>query len=515
MFVGTHAGGYALSEEDRPAREEFAKMTPETGPYTEHHETHIGVVMMVGERAYKMKKPVDLGFVDFTSREQRLAACWREVELNRRLAPDVYLDVADVIGSGGKPCEHLVVMRRMPDRRRLSTLVGAGAPVGGHLQRLARLLASFHDQAARDSEIRQEGSRDAVRTRWLDNLEQVRRTCATALDAAAVDEVERLALRFLAGREALFAARIEADRIIDGHGDLLADDVFCLDDGPRALDCLDFDDRLRWIDAIDDAACLAMDLERLSAPDLARDFLACYVESAGDPAAASLIHHYIAYRACVRVKVACLRHETGDPDAAEEGRRLLAITKEHLRAGAVTLTLVGGPPGSGKTTLATGLAERLGCSYISSDQVRKELAGLSPDEDAAAASGEGIYTPEWTQHTYAEVLTRAKRQLELGKSVILDASWARTGHRGQAAETAQHAEADMISLRCAAPADVSRQRLGARNHGASDATEDIAATMAAQADPWPEATPIDTGESPRESLDQAAAVIHDGTPDER
>lgn len=250
--------------------------------------------------------------------------------MNRRLAPDVYLDVADVTGSDGRPCEHLVVMRRMPEDRRLATLVGTGASVGDQLRQLAQLLASFHAQAAQGPDIWREGRRDAVRGRWTNNIEQVRRSCGTALDQAAVDEAEQLALDFLAGRRALFAARIDAEHIVDGHGDLLADDIFCLDDGPRALDCLDFDDRLRWVDAVDDAACLAMDLERLSAPGLARDFLSWYLESAADPVVPSLIHHYIAYRAFVRVKVACLRYEAGEAEAGNEARQLLRMALSQL-----------------------------------------------------------------------------------------------------------------------------------------------------------------------------------------
>lgn len=487
-------------------------MAAETPPYIAARETHIGVVAMVGDRAYKMKKPVDLGFVDFTSRERRRSACWREVELNRRLAPDVYLDVADVAGSDGQPCEHLVVMRRMPDDRRLTTLVGDGASVGDQLRRLARLLASFHARADRGPDIRWEGRRDAVRARWADNIEQVRRSCGAALDRAAVDEVERRASDFLAGRGPLFASRIDAGRVIDGHGDLLADDIFCLDDGPRALDCLDFDDRLRWVDAVDDAACLAMDLERLSAPGLARDFLSWYLESAADPVVPSLIHHYIAYRAFVRVKVACLRYEAGEAQAGDEARRLLGIARDHLRAGAATLVLVGGPPGSGKTTLATGLAERAGFACVSSDRVRKELAGLSPDEDAAAAYGEGIYTPDWTRRTYDELLARAERLLALGESVTLDASWADADHRRDAAETSRRVSAGLVELRCTAPAATGRERVRTRDFGVSDAGEEIAETVAAREQPWPEATPIDTGGPLRRSVDRAVAAVRPHSP---
>lgn len=150
----------------------------------------------------------------------------------------------------------------------------------------------------------------------------------------------------------MFAERIRAGRVVDGHGDLLADDIFCLDDGVRILDCLEFDDRLRWLDGLDDACFLAMDLERLGLPDLARRFTSWYAEYSGDPAPESLRHHYVAYRAFVRAKVACLRARAGDGQAAAEAWQLAGMTLGHLRAGAVSLVLVGGLPGTGKTTLA-------------------------------------------------------------------------------------------------------------------------------------------------------------------
>jgi aminoglycoside phosphotransferase family enzyme len=221
-------------------------------------ETHSAVVFLAGERAYKMKKPVDLGFLDFTEPGARAAACRREVELNRRFAPDVYLGVAAIHGPDGRVCDHLVVMRRMPAARRLSTLVRAGIPVEGPLRQVARVLAAWHAAAPRSAQISVQGSPDAVRARWEASIRQLRGLAGRLPELVAADEVERLAGRFIAGREALFQERICGGYIVDGHGDLLADDIFCLDDGVRILDCLEFDDRLRWVDGLDDAAFLAM-----------------------------------------------------------------------------------------------------------------------------------------------------------------------------------------------------------------------------------------------------------------
>src|SRR5690606_30229673 len=207
-----------------------------------------------------------------------------------------------------------------------------------------RLMAAFHARAERGPRIALEGDREALRARWLANTEELRRHEPDLFPAGSADEVDRLVTRFLAGRGPLFAERLADDRIVDGHGDLIAGDVFCLDDGPRVLDCLEFDDHLRFVDALDDVAFLAMDLERLGRPDLGERFLDLYVAFSGDRAPASLRHHYTAYRAGVRAKVACIRHAQGDPDAGAEAAHHLAIALRHLREGAPRLALVGGLP---------------------------------------------------------------------------------------------------------------------------------------------------------------------------
>ncbi len=238
-------------------------------PFAAVRETHTGVVFFVGDRAYKLKKPVHYGFVDFRSREARLAACRREVELNRRLAPDVYLGVADVLDAGGRACDHLVVMRRLPEDRRLADLVAAGAPVEAELGRLARLLAEFHAGADRSARADEAAGSEALTRRWAANSAEMARLVGPVFDAGVVDRVDRLARRYLAGRGPLFGDRVAAGRACDGHGDLLAEDIFCLEDGPRVLDCLEFDDGLRLGDVLADVAFLAMDLERLGRPELA------------------------------------------------------------------------------------------------------------------------------------------------------------------------------------------------------------------------------------------------------
>ena len=465
---------------------------PGREPYAGVAETHSAVVYFAGDRAFKLKKPVSLGFLDFSTAGARAAACQHEVELNRRFAPDVYLGVVQVRDPAGRVCDHLVAMRRLPAARRLSALVQAREPVSAALRQVARMLAAQHAAAPRGAAISEQGSRDALWRRWKDNIDQIRPLQDSLPGASPVDEVQRLAGRFLAGRTPLFEARIRAGRVVDGHGDLLAEDIFCLDDGPRILDCLEFDGRLRWVDGLDDAMFLAMDLERLGASDLAERFTGWYSQYSGDPAPTSLRHHYTAYRAFVRAKVTWLRSHQGDPRAGGEARELATMALQHLRAGAVTLVLIGGLPGTGKSALAGTLAGRLGFTVLGSDRIRKELAGLPAEQKSPAPYGAGIYDRCWTERTYQELLHRAAELLSRGESVIADASWISSGHRAAAQTMAGHAAANIVQLRCTAPAEVTACRMRSRTASASDADPLVAAKMAAAQTPWPDAVTIDT-----------------------
>ncbi|HET9383136.1 MAG TPA: AAA family ATPase [Streptomyces sp.] len=470
-------------------------------------ETHTAIVFFAGDRAYKVKKPVNLGFLDYTTRAARRTACEREVALNRRFAPDVYLGVGEFRAPDAEAPEPLVVMRRMPADRRLSRLVRQGEALDDVLRVLARRLAAWHADAPRGPDADAQGTRDALSSRWEDGFAQVHASAGGGPVPDGVPETERLVRRYLAGRERLFASRIEAGRVVDGHGDLLAEDIFCLDDGPRVLDCLEFDDRLRQVDGLDDAAFLAMDLEQLGTPEAAAYFLAQYGEYSGDPAPASLWHHYVAYRAFVRAKVSLIQARQGAPGARAASRRLVSMTLRHLRTSAVCLTLVGGLPGSGKSTLSGALADRLGVTLLSSDRVRKELAGIPAERPAAAGYGEGLYTPEWTARTYATLLDRAAALLSAGEPVVLDATWSDPAQREAARRVADRTSADLVALRCHVPDDVASARLRGRGAGPSDADAGIASAMAAAAPAWPEAVAVDTGGPLEPAVARALAAV--------
>jgi uncharacterized protein len=473
-------------------------------------ETHSAVVFLVGERAYKLKKPVDLGFLDFRDRQARAAICHREVELNQRLSPDVYLGVADVVGPDGALCDHLVVMRRMPDDRRLTALIRAGQAVEADLRRIAHLVAGFHGRAPGPPAAAQAASRDALAGRWEDNLAVLGHHAERGfLDTTVVAEVADLARRYLEGREALFERRIAQGRARDGHGDLLADDIFCLDDGPRILDCIEFADELRYGDVLADAAFLAMDLERLGRPDLAETFLQTYRELTADTWPDSLAHHHVAYRAGVRAKVGCIRWSQ-EGGSGQDTADLLDITARHLRAGRVRLVVVGGLPGTGKSTVATAVGDALGAVVIRSDEVRKELGGLPAGSPAGAGLDEGLYRPDMTQRTYRAVLERARTLLGLGHSAVLDATFADPAWRAAAVGLAEEAVADLCELRCVAPLSLTVERAEARRAQGGDPSDADQAVVRAWADreaPWPSASDVDTSGPVERAVQQALSAM--------
>lgn len=476
-------------------------------------ETHTGLVVMVGAVAYKSKKAVVTDFLDFSTPARREAACAREVELNRRLAPASYLGVGHFTGPQGDEPEPVIVMRRHPDDRRLATMVRRGDDeVPGQLAAIADVLARFHTTAIRGPQIDRQARPDAVAARWRENLDELDRYAAgpvPELDSGRVALIRRLAGELMAGRDALFERRIAETRIVDGHADLLADDIFCLADGPALLDCLEFDDRLRYVDVIDDAAFLAMDLEFLGRADLAGSFLARYRQLTGDDAPPALVHSYIAYRAVVRAKVECVRVTQGHPDSAADADRHLQIAVGHLRRGAVRLALVGGGPGTGKTTLARALADRCAARVISTDDVRADLAERGEIAGEPGTFGAGRYSTENTDTVYAEVLRRARAMLAEGHSVVLDGTWRAARHREAARQAAAETSSALAELVCVAPLSASVERIRTRAAGTSEVTPDIAVAMAGRdsgpAD-WPDAHPIDTTRDRAESVAAAAEV---------
>ena len=466
-------------------------------------ETHMSVLFFYGEHVLKVRRPVTYGFADFSDLARRRADCDREVELNRRLSPDVYLGTATV-SLEDEVLEHGVLMRRLPAERNLEHLVRLREPVETELVEVARALAGLHERAARSATIDASATSEALWQRWQATEENLSRFVGSFFDGAAYRELTARARRYLEGRRALFEERIRQGAVCDGHGDLQASDIFCLADGPRILDCLEFDDELRYGDVLADAAFLAFDLERLGAPELARAFFEAYRRQSGMELPGSLVHFYVATRAHVRLLVACLRLELGlDEDRREPGR-LLGIATAHLQEALPRMVLVGGPPGSGKTTLAEWLGQRLDAEVLSTDHLRVES-----DQETLGRPGDR-YSEVARVAVYDSMLERARAHLSKGRSVVLDATWQTATLRRMAAAVAKETAAEQFELRCDAPwaARSARvvERLG-RGGSESEATAEVAEMLGAQEEPWPTATQIDTSGAVEDARRAAAQAL--------
>jgi aminoglycoside phosphotransferase family enzyme/predicted kinase len=465
-------------------------------------ETHISWVYLRGDRAYKRKKPVRTPFLDYTTPERRAEACAEEVRLGRRLAPDVYLGVEPWPGG-----DWVVVMRRLPGEVRLSSLVSAGDEVCGAVREVARRVAALHLRSGRLPAADEAASAAAVVARWDANHTELAPLRDRLAAPWRADRALELAHEYVAGRHQVFADRIAAGRAVDGHGDLSPEDIFVLPDGPRILDPIEFDPRLRYGDGLADVAFLAMHLEHLGAPGAAAELLARYAEFAADRWPASLAHFYVAYRAQVRAKVACLTASQRGAPAAPEADAFLELAVRHLEAGRARLVLVGGAPATGKSTVARALGDASGWVVLRSDDVRKELAGIPSTTPAAAPLMAGVYTPAMTALTYGELLHRAGFLLERGEGVVLDATWGDPVWRDEARRVGAAAHAAVVELRCDAPVEVAVQRAAGRGPDASDAGPDIAAELASRVAPWPEAAVVDTSGTPATSCRRALAAV--------
>lgn len=466
----------------------------------------MSVLFFYGNRVFKVRRPIAYAFADFSDLERRRIDCEREVALNRRLAPDVYLGTATA-SMDGHALEHAVVMRRLPEDRNLAALVKAGRPVGVELGHVAEVLAAFHNRALRSPVISAAATSTALWQRWQADGEGLGPFVGRLFGAGDYSELTRLARRYLDGRGPLFSRRIAQGAVCDAHGDLQASDVFCLDDGPRILDCLEFDDQLRYIDVLADVAFLVEDLERLGAHDASGFFLNEYRRRSARDQPASLVHFYLATRAHVRLLVECLRHREGLTGGEAETERLLAFALAHLRAAVPRLVLVGGLPGSGKSTLAAGLARELGAELLSTDHARGQVPGRTRSERYTLRNRTAVY--QW-------LCDRARGLLETGRTVVFDATWNDTAMRHRAAAVAREASAELRELRCDCPADVRTGRILHRlgqGPTESEATPEVAAALAGTQAAWPTATLVDTSSSPEASLKAALATLEPlGTP---
>lgn len=507
----------------------------EPRPPIEVVQTHISVVFLAGDRAYKIKKPVDLGFLDFTTLEKRRADCEAEVRLNRRLAPEVYLGVVPVvraadgslsIGGDGEPegevVEWAVAMHRLPAGRTLEALLERGELGTDLLAEVGRRLAAFHERVARGSEIDRWGRFEVVAGNARENFEQTERFVGSTVSAPVRRRLEALTERELAIHRGLIEERARRGATRDTHGDLHLDHVYSLPgrEPPADLpiiDCIEFNRRFRYADPVSDAAFLVMDLAFHGRDDLGEAFAAAYFEASGDAEGETLMPHYVAYRAVTRGKVESFTIGEDEVPAGQRwrdlqrarGHFLLALGHLAPLAERPCLVLTAGPPASGKSRLAEGLAAAAGFSVVSSDAVRKELAGIDPQESARAPVDRGIYHPAWSERTYAVCRERAERHLFQGGRVVVDASFQRESDRRAFLDAARAWCVPARVFLCAVEPEEARRRLAGRRGDTSDAYWEVHRALAARFEPPGEETAarltrLDTTASSREETLEAA-----------
>jgi aminoglycoside phosphotransferase family enzyme/predicted kinase len=450
--------------------------------------THASWVYLRGGDVWKLKRPVDLGFLDFRDVEARRRFCEDEVRLNRRLAPDVYLGVEPMrrgargltLDGTGPIVDWAVHMRRLPDQDSASARLWRGQLGAGELEALAARLAAFH-AAARETP--RAGDAATLDRNVGENFQQTERFVGQLVDRSTFDEVRAFQTAWLAGNADLLRARIAEGRIREGHGDLRLEHVYFTpgaDGGaprPIVIDCVEFSERLRCGDVAADAAFLAMELDAEYRPDLAAGFLARFAEASGDFGMYGLLDFYLSYRAWVRGKVAAFvatdTSVSSEVRAAKglEARRRFALARSYAGrpVDAPFVVAVSGLPGSGKSTLAAALGRALAVPIVSSDVTRKAMVGMAPE----ARGGAQLYTNAARERAYDELLRRAGVVLAAGRGVVLDATFATRRWRAAAAGLARRRGAPLVLIDVAADLAVLRARLASRRGGPSisDATD--------------------------------------------
>ena len=474
-----------------------AMMQPEFYPdrpsRIEVKQTHISYVFLAGEYVYKIKKPVRFDFADCSTLAARYALCREEVRLNRRLAREVYLAVLPILRDGERfvlgaesrdfnpeAHEYAVKMRRLPDSRMLDRLVRSGEANAAVIDALAKTLAAFHREASTAGGLRY-GSATSVWRSVLGNLDESERFAGCTFTKPQFSVIEDYLKGFMEAHWALLNSRVRAGHVREGHGDLRCEHV-CMSNGIQIFDCLEFSERLRYGDVASDIAFLAMDLDALGVPHLADELIDAYAKEAGDEMLATLTTFYKCYRACVRGKVESIKSLEGEVPSSEReqardrARANFSLAFRYALRGRPALVIVCGLAGTGKSTVSRRLSYRTGFTVLSSDRIRKRLAGLSETARATAAYGAGIYSPGFDRLTYDTLLAEARERLHDGCGVIVDATFKRPEDRRDALDIGAQAGKPVLFVECETPQREVLRRLRARatrDSEVSDATAEI------------------------------------------
>jgi uncharacterized protein len=459
-------------------------------------QTHISYVLLTGSYVYKVKKPVDLGFVDFSTLERRRHFCEEEVRLNRRGAPGLYLGVVPiargdgagaglVLGGGGPAVEYAVKMRQFPEEGVFSRLLARGALGESDVEALASTVAAYHADAPRDATGRF-GRPDDLLAGIREDHRQSERFVGRFQTRDRLDETDAFTERFVASHRVLLAARVADGHVRECHGDLHLGNICRWEGRTLLFDCIEFNERYRWIDTMHDAAFTAMDLEARGRRDLANAFINTYAELTGDWDGLRLLPLYLCRYAYVRAKVSSMLADEPEAEpsaresAGEAAKRYYELAHAYSSPRRGRLLVMCGASGSGKSTIARALARRLGAAHVRSDAVRKHLAGVPLRARAEA----DVYAPAMSERTYARLLELGTALAAEGHTVILDARYSRRTQRGPLIEAAAARGIPLRILHCTVPPDLLRIRLDRRQGDVSDATAELLAAQKEEAEPF-------------------------------
>lgn len=458
-------------------------------------QTHVSYVLLTGDFVYKLKKPVNFGFLDYSTLEKRRHFCEEELRLNQRGAPELYLEVLPValVGEqyqlGGTPVvEYALKMRQFPQEALLSEMFEQGKLEQSHMVELGRVVAEFHGKTVSNDYIRSFGEVSQVRAAFEENYQQTERYIGGPQTQVQFEETKKYTDQFFAERGELFKSRIANDYIRECHGDLHLSNIALWQDKILLFDCIEFNEPFRFVDVMYDVAFTVMDLEARQSRDLANVFLNTYVEQTGDWEGLQVLPLYLSRQAYVRAKVTSfLLDDPGVPTEAKQEATQTAAgyykqAWEYTQPRQGQLILMSGVSGSGKSTTARYLAQQIGAIHIRSDAVRKHLAGIP----LLQRGGDDLYTPEMSQKTYTRLLELGIMLASQGFNVILDAKYDRQQLRQEAIAQAQAKEIPLQILCCTAPLDVLQQRLQQRTGDIADATADLLASQLDTAEGWTE-----------------------------
>jgi hypothetical protein len=465
---------------------------PHPADSAELRQTHISYVLLAGD-VYKIKKPVRFSFLDYSTLEKRRRFCHEEIRLNRRLAPAVYLDVLAIVQDGErfglrdspgqeeKICEYAVRMRRLPEEYFLDRLVQQGKARKEDFDRIAAILAGFYATAATDRTSHY-GSPEMIRLNLERNLTELEPCIGETLTADELSHIRDFHLDFFTNNRPLLETRIRDCRVREGHGDLRAEHI-CLEEDPVIFDCIEFSEEFRYCDAASEIAFLSMDLDYLGVPMLSDHFVKSFQKLTGDPDLLRLLPLYKTYRACVRGKVETLK--SAEPEVPEEerleakarARRYFHLAQRYTRGPLPpAIIVVCGLAGSGKSTIARDLGARTGYQILSSDVVRKQLAGVPLTSHSAQEYGKGLYDDSINVITYDRLLEQAEDCLKSARGVILDATFRDSQHRRQCAELASRLSLPVLFVESRASEKTTLERLKKRQQRrgeVSDATVEV------------------------------------------